>query len=101
MRRCFLIAALLLSSAEGIGLVPLLEEVACGESCPDDSQGCSCPPGCACCGCCSHSLRSLSLVQSVSSNPFALVGTALPERVIDPPSAAPGEVFHVPKPSLL
>lgn len=101
MARWFLVSALAVFVGESSGALPFVEAGLCNEPCPDDGdQECSCPVGCYCCSCCSHSMRSLALDQARHALLVPLARAPAIERRDLPPSPEPGDILHVPRASL-
>jgi hypothetical protein len=73
----------------------------CVEICSDDSPEGRCAPSCADCACCVHAVRSQTTDADVR---LPLPASSRRDAASEPPlssSSDPGDVFHVPKPSLV
>jgi hypothetical protein len=70
----------------------------CGEDCPDDAQGKTCPPFCPSCTC---AARPAPIAPSLHTELAPVLPTPrlveLPERDRTPAMPDPGEILHVPK----
>ena len=100
VRLVYMLAMLaLLDQATGYFSWAGSEATSCSQPCPDDDAGGRCPPDCPYCTCCPHTPPvTVGVSDIIFNTPAFPVRFHVSESRLT--SVEPGDIFHVPKPSL-